>query len=294
MARTKANASRARSAAAISLAITVVLAAAKVLVWWLTGSLAVLSQALDSIVDAVALGLVYVAVRIAERPPDESHHYGHGKAENLVAYTQTLLLGVVVAFVVFRSIDNLATGHTGVSAPWYAFALMAVSVVIDAYRVIILARASRAEGSQAMEAGALNLATDLGTALATLVALGAITAGFEQADAIAGLVIAAVVTAAAIRLGRRSIDVLMDRAPDERTTAIAQAAARAGGVSETRRVRVRGGGRRLFADVTVAAGRDTSLARAHDIAEEVEREIETSVPGTDVVVHVEPADGEEF
>jgi divalent metal cation (Fe/Co/Zn/Cd) transporter len=93
---------------------------------------------------------------------------------------------------------------------------------------------------------------------------------------------------AAVRLGKRSVDVLMDRAPQAPLEAIAAATTAAAGVAETRRVRVRGSGKQLFADVTVAAGRTASLERAHDIAESVEREIERALPGTDVVVHVEP------
>jgi cation diffusion facilitator family transporter len=281
----------ARRAALLSLALTLVLAAAKLAVWGLTSSLAVLSQALDSLVDVVALGLVYFAVRLAGKPADETHHYGHHKAENLVAYTQTLFLGALVLFVVWQAAGRLAGGPAQVSAPWYAFALMALSVVIDAYRVRVLVTASRAAGSQALAAGALNLATDLGTALIALVSLVAVQAGFEDADALGGLVVAAAVAVAAIRLGRRSVDALMDRAPDEPVEAIQAAASRAEGVAETRRVRVRGGERQLFADVTVAAGRTTSLERAHDIAEGVEREIARALPGTDVVVHIEPDSG---
>jgi divalent metal cation (Fe/Co/Zn/Cd) transporter len=112
--------------------------------------------------------------------------------------------------------------------------------------------------------------------------------GFERADAIGALVVAAAVTIAAVRLGSKSVDVLMDRAPLAPLAAIEAAAASVPGVEETRRVRVRNAGDKLFADVTVAAGRTTSLERAHDIAESVEAEIARVAPDTDVVVHVEP------
>jgi divalent metal cation (Fe/Co/Zn/Cd) transporter len=121
-----------------------------------------------------------------------------------------------------------------------------------------------------------------------LVSLGLTRAGVDGADAIGGLVVAIAVGVAAVRLGKRSVDVLMDSAPVAPVKAIEEAAARAVGVAETRRVRVRGTSDRLFADVTVAAGRTASLERAHDIAEAVEEEIRAVAPGTDVVVHVEP------
>lgn len=278
----------ARRAAGVALVVTLLLAVAKVAMWAATGSLAILSQALDSVVDVVGLGLVFVAVRVADKPADASHHYGHGKAENLAAFTQTLLLMGVVVGVVLEAGRRLAGDAPGVGAPATAIGLMGASALIDVLRVRYLTRAATAERSEALRAGALNLAADVGTALVALASLVAVRAGIERADAIGALIVAIAVTVAAARLGKGSVDVLMDRAP-ARAEAIEAATTAAAGVAETRRVRVRGAGKQLFADVTVAAGRTASLERAHDIAEQVEREIERAVPGTDVIVHVEPA-----
>jgi cation diffusion facilitator family transporter len=285
----EARTGRARRAAGLALAITVVLAVAKVAAWSATSSLALLSQALDSLVDVVALSLLFVGIRIAEKPADESHHYGHAKAENLVAFVQTLILGVIVIGVLVEAADQLLGEPTRVQTPWYVFVLLGISIVVDAVRVTVLGRAARSEHSEALSAGALNFATDIGTAVVALISLMAVRAGFERADAAGGVVVAIAVAIAAFTLGKRSVDVLMDRAPRASADAIAEAAARATGVAETRRVRVRGTEERLFADVTVAAGRTASLERAHDIAEAVEKEIAQVAPGTDVVVHVEPA-----
>ncbi len=275
-------------AALIALLVTCVLTIAKLAAWTATGSLAILSQALDSALDIVALGLVFFAVRIANKPADDSHHYGHGKAENLVAFTQTLFLGAIVVGVIVEAIRRLQSDETGIEAPWFALALLAASALVDVVRVAWLMREARAEGSDALRAGALNIATDLGTALIALASLVAVRVGIEDADALGSLAVAGAVSVAAVRLGRRSVDVLMDRAPGDPVRAIADAAASAEGVAEARRVRVRASGKQLFADVTVAAGRTASLERAHDIAEEVERAIDDVAPGADVVVHVEP------
>lgn len=279
----------AERAALVALVVTVVLSLAKLGVWIATSSLAILSQAVDSALDIVALVLMLLAVRIAVRPADESHHYGHGKAENLAAFTQTIILLVVVGGIVVEAAKRLGGEAVAVEAPWYALALLAFSAVVDGFRVGVLLRAARREGSEALRAGAVNFATDIGTALVALVSLLLVRSGIEGADSIGGLIVAGAVVVAAWRLGRRSIDVLMDRSPGGPVGAIEAAAASAAGVSETRRVRVRSGGSRLFADVTVAAGRTASLERAHDITEAVEREIERVFPGADVVVHVEPA-----
>jgi len=274
--------------ALVALVITGVLAVVKIAIALATSSLALLSQALDTAVDLVAIGLVFLAVRIAGKPADESHHYGHAKAENLVAFTQTLLLGVVVLGLVVEAARRLAGAEAAIEVPWYAIAVLVASAVIDALRAAWLMSTARAHGSDALRAGALNFATDVGTALVALASLVLVRAGTVRADAIGALIVSAFVAIAAYRLGKRSIDVLMDTAPRARLAQIEAAAAGAPGVSEARRVRVRGSGQQLFADVTVATGRTVSLERAHDIAEGVEREIAHVAPGADVVVHVEP------
>jgi cation diffusion facilitator family transporter len=275
--------------AAGALGVTVALGATKVAVGLATSSLALLSQALDSLIDVVAVGLVFLAVRYATKPADESHHYGHAKAENLVAFTQTLLLGAIAAGLFVEAVRRLGGDDITVKTPWYALALLVGSAAIDVVRTRWLMSAARELSSDALRAGAINFATDVGTALVALVSLLAVRSGTESADAIGALIVCAIVGILAFRLGKRSVDILMDRAPEARMRAIEAAAASAPGVSEARRVRVRETGNQLFADVTVAAGRTASLERAHDIAENVEREIARVAPGTDVVVHVEPA-----
>lgn len=278
----------AQRVALIALGLTGVLAVVKVAIAVATSSLALLSQALDTAVDLVAIGLVFFAVRLAGKPADEGHHYGHGKAENLVAFTQTLLLGAVVVGLVIEAARRLAGDPVDIEVPWYALAILVASAAIDAARAAWLMQNARIHGSDALRAGALNFATDMGTALVALVSLLIARGGTPRADAIGSIVVSIAVTVAAFRLGKRAVDVLMDHAPSTRLAAIEAAAAGAPGVSEARRVRVRGSGRQLFADVTVATGRTVSLERAHDIAEGVEEEIARVAPGADVVVHVEP------
>jgi cation diffusion facilitator family transporter len=276
-------------AALIALLITCALSAAKIAAWVATGSLVLLSQAFDSLLDAVLLGVVFWGLRIAGKPADAEHQYGHAKAENLVAYTQTLALAALVAAIGVEAIRRLALPGVPVGAPAYALALLTGSAVVDVWRVRLLTSAAREEDSDALRAGALNFLTDIGTAVVALVSLVLVRGGIEDADAIGALIVGAAVLVGAIRVSKRSIDFLMDRAPRARQELIARAVAGAPGVAEARRLRVRTSGRQVFADVTVTAGRTTSLERAHDISEEVERAIEEVAPGADVVVHVEPA-----
>jgi cation diffusion facilitator family transporter len=280
---------RAERTARFALVSTFVVAGVKVGLWVATGSLAVLSSALDSVLDIASLGLVFVAVRIGGRPADETHHYGHQKAENLGAFTHALFLGALVVWVAVEAVMRIGSSATDVHTPVYAFAILATAVVVDAWRARTLVARSKSERSAALEAGALNLVTDVGTGTVALVSLILVHFGTTNADPVGALVVAVAVLFADARQAKRAVDVLMDRAPAAQADAISAAAARAPGVAETRRVRVRGTGDKAFADVTVAAGRTTSLERAHDIAGRVEEEIARAAPGVDVVVHVEPA-----
>ena len=147
---------KAERVALAALAVTVALTITKLLVWRVTGSIAVLSQALDSALDIVALSLVFLGVRIAGKPADASHHYGHAKAENLAAFTQTLILLAIVAYVALEAGRRLVGEPAEVTVPWYALALFAGSVPVDGVRVWFLTRAARAERSDALAAGALD------------------------------------------------------------------------------------------------------------------------------------------
>lgn len=243
---------RSETVLAGALAVTVCLAVAKAAVGFATDSLAILSQALDSVLDVVWLGMVYVAVRIARRPADRSHHFGHAKAENLVAFAETLLLIVALTAVVAEALNRLVDLGPPPAAPWGAFAVLGVSAVVDAGRGAVLLGAARAERSQALEAGALHVAGDVGSALLAMGSVALATRGLAWADAAGAVVIAVVVGYGAVKVARRAVDVLMDRAPQETVGKIEAAAAGTPGVAEARRVRVRGEHGRLFADVTVA------------------------------------------
>lgn len=279
---------RGEQAVLLALIVSALLAVSKLVVWALTSSLVVLSQALDSILDVVILILLLVSLRVAAKPADESHHYGHGKAENLAALLQAIFLALVLGAVAKEAVDRLISAPPKTNAPWYAIALLGGSLVIDIFRVRLLASAAREQNSEALRAGALNMSGDIATAIVALLALGLVRAGLTEADAVGSIVVSAGVAAASFRVVKRSVDVLMDRAPIARAEMITEAAGRVPGVTETRRVRTRGNDRELFVDVTVATSRTASLERAHDVAEGVEEEISRVAPGSDVVVHVEP------
>ncbi|HVO21420.1 MAG TPA: cation diffusion facilitator family transporter [Anaeromyxobacter sp.] len=266
----------------------------KVVVGLSTGSIGILSEAAHSGLDLVAAALTLLAVRAAGRPADREHAYGHGKVENLSALVETGLLLAACAGIVWESVRRLAFREVQVEVTPWSFVVMAVSIAVDVSRSRALSRAARKYGSQALEADALHFSTDVWSSSVVIAGLlgvalaGRLGAGWlGKADAVAALGVAAISVWVSVRLGRKSVDDLLDAAPPDLTEAVAGAAL-VPGVSRVRQVRLRRSGAEIFADVTVEVPREASLERAHDAASEVERAVRAAVGNADVVVHVEP------
>jgi cation diffusion facilitator family transporter len=279
-----------RRVALASLLAAAGLVAAKLAAALASGSLSLLSEAAHSGLDAVVTGLTLFAVSVAARPPDADHPYGHGKAENVAAMAEALaLLGLSIG-IGWDAVHRLS-GHASaapVNAAWYAFAVIGLSIAVDATRSRVLARAGRRYSSPALQADAVHFRADLLTSAVVLVGLVAVRLGHPGADAVGGLVIAAYVAFSSLRLGRRSIDALMDRTPEAAVGKIRRAAGSVEGVGEVRRVRLRYAGGQPQADIVVAVSRSVPLELAHATTERVEQAIRSVEPGADVVVHVEP------
>lgn len=279
---------QARRVALVSFLAALGLVAVKLAAGLASGSLALLSEAAHSGLDAGATALTFLAVAIARRPPDRDHPYGHGKAENLSALIQTVALLILSVTIAREALDRLRGGPVRVEAAWYAFAVVGLSIAVDASRARLLRRAARRLRSPALQADALNFTADVLTSLVVLGGLVLVRLGYPAADAVGGLVIAAYVAIVSLRLARHSIDVLMDRAPADAIQRIGDAAAAVEGVEEVRRVRLRYAGGDPQADVVVAISRTVPLEIAHHLTEEIEEAIRSAEPGADVVVHVEP------
>lgn len=286
---------QAQRVALVSLFAALGLVAAKLATGLATGSLAILSEAAHSALDAGATALTFAMVRLASRPPDEEHPYGHGKAENISALLETLGLLALSVYIGYQAVSSLRSGGSHeVEATWYGFAVIGLSMVVDANRSRILRRVGKRLRSPALQADALHFTADLLTSSVVLVGLVFVRAGYESADAIGSLLIAGYVAFSSIRLGRTSIDVLMDRAPTGSIERISEVALSVPEVEEVRRARLRYVGGQPQTDVVIAISRRVPLERAHEVTEQVEQAIAALEPGADVVVHVEPIANEKL
>ncbi len=278
-----------RRTALVSVAAACVLIAIKVGSGASSGSLGLLAEAVHSGTDLVAALLTLFAVGYAARPADAGHQYGHGKAEHLAALAEAGgLLLVSVAIGVVAVLRLVGTLDHEVQAAWWAFAAAAAVIAIDVSRVVVSTRAARKHSSAALLANAYHFGSDLIGTLAVVAGLVAVRAGWQQGDALAALFVAALVVLAATRLMQRNVDVLMDRAPSRDLAAARTAIATLDPPVELRRLRLRQAGGRSFADVVIGVAPGAAVGQGHAAADRVEAAVEQALPGSDIVVHVEP------
>jgi cation diffusion facilitator family transporter len=285
-----------RSAAGTSLVAAIGLTAIKLTVGILTGSLGILAEAAHSALDLMAAAMTFVAVRISSRPADRTHLYGHGKVENLSAMFETLLLLVTCAWIVYEAMHRLLFHEVKVEVNAWSFAVMVTSIVVDVSRSRVLSRAAKKFNSQALEADALHFQTDVWSSAVVILGLVCVKAGawfpaaewLRQADAVAALCVSAIVVWVSWTLGRRTLDALIDRAPEgmeERILAVVESIP---GVQNCHNIRARYSGPSLFIDLHVLVDGNQSLFEAHALTETIEGAIQEIAPGADVTVHPEP------
>ncbi len=281
--------------ARISALAAVGLVAAKAAVGWQTGSLAILSEAAHSALDLVATVLTLFAVRVADRPADRDHHYGHGKVENLSALVETGLLLVTCLWIIYEALERLVGKPVQIEPTWAAFGVVTASILVDWSRSRALAKVAKATGSQALEADALNFRTDIWSSLTVLGGLLMVWAGnrwaiphLHLADAIAAILVACIVLVVGCRLGKRAVDALLDRAPLDLVERIRAAIKAVPEVRGPMSLRVRTAGAGLFVDAAIAIERGASFEGAHEVVDQVEERIHAVAPEANIVIHAEP------
>ena len=283
-----------RRTALVSVAAAVVLIAVKLASGLTSGSLGLVAEAVHSGTDLIAALLTFFALGVAGKPADSSHTYGHGKAEHLAALAEASTLALVSVGIAALAAARLAGwAHVDVRAAWWAFAAVGVVLAIDAGRTVVSLRAARTYSSAALFSNALHFASDLVGTTAVLFGLIAVRAGWQAGDSLAAFFVAALVLLAAARLMRRNVDVLMDRAPADAVDAARTAIEALQPPVALRRLRLRQAAGHTFADVVIGVPPGAVIGQGHAAADHVEDAVQRVLPGSDVVVHVEPAGEEE-
>src|ERR1700704_3840891 len=264
---------RAQQVALGSLLIGAAICLAKVVVGILTGSLGIISEAAHSGLDVVASAFALVAVRTARRPADAEHLYGHGRVENLAAYTEGILLLLTAGGIALEGVRRLGGHPAAVSAVDYAIALIVAAMLIESGRAVVLRWAGREAGSDALTADAQNRVADVLSSLGVLAGLIGVRYGYPWADSVAALLVSALIAVTAIQILRHAGDELMDRAPAGAEAGLRTAIAAVKGIREVRAVRVRRSGGRLLGDARVATRRTLSVEGAQELTKQVEEAV---------------------
>src|SRR5712691_140538 len=283
-----------KRAALLSVGSAVLLVSLKTFLVVRTGSLGVLSEALHSGLDLIAAIITFLSVRMSDQPADERHPYGHGKFENFSAFVEAGLLALTALYIIYEAFVRLFFRSVHIQPSVTAILVLVVALSIDITRARALARVAKKYSSDALEADALHFSTDVWSTLIVITGVGLVWAGetwrmpwLNYADALAALAVAAVILWVGARLGKLTLDALLDVAPEGLQQEIAKDVARMDGVLDVDRVRVRRAGNRHFVDATVSVPRTASLEQVHALSDAIEQRIGEIVP-SDVMVHAEP------
>jgi cation diffusion facilitator family transporter len=278
-------------AAALSIASNSALIALKLAAGAITGSIAIITEAIHSLIDLVASVIAFVSVRKADEPADEEHPYGHEKVENLAAAIEGILILVGAAVIVFEATRRLVVGSE-VESLGVGIAVMGFSVLANLFVSGYLYRQARKTDSPALEGDAAHLRTDAMTSAGVLLGLGVVEiTGINAFDSITALIVAVAIVWAGLTLVRRSSGVLIDEALPEKEMDRIEAAiatARTEEVAGYHKLRARRAGSRRHIDFHVQYHHGTSLERAHELAHEMRDSIEAEIPQAEVLIHVEP------
>jgi cation diffusion facilitator family transporter len=279
--------------AALSIVSNSALILLKVVAGTVTGSVAILTEAVHSSIDLVASIVAFVSVRKAGEPADESHRYGHEKIENLAAAIEGILILVGSAAIAFEAIRRLL-GHGHIRTVGLGIGVVAFSIVVNIAVSSVLARNARLTESPALEGDAAHLRTDAFTSAAVLLALALVhVTGAQWLDPVVALLVAAAILRTGVGLLTRSSQVLVDQAlPADEVDAIRDAIGdfAHAGVVGYHELRTRRAGSRRYVDLHVQFRAGTSLENAHRTAHELQDVIAAHLNGADVLIHLEPED----
>jgi len=263
----------------------------KLIIGLLTGSLGILSEALHSALDMVAAIITFFSVKVSDKPADKEHNYGHGKVENLSALIETLLLIITCVWIIYEAVHRLITGNTHIEVSVWSYIVVICSIIIDYSRSRALSRVAKKHNSAALEADALHFSTDIWSSAVVLFGLIAYQfLGWLIADSIAALFVAVIVLFVSYQLGRKAIDVLLDKSPINATAIVRKALQEFPEVLKYHGLKARTAGADTFIKLNVHFNPELSLREVHEVCDKIESKIKSLIERSEVYIHAEPED----
>jgi cation diffusion facilitator family transporter len=253
-----------------------------------TGSLGILSEALHSCLDLIAAFITFLAVKISDNPADMDHNFGHGKIENFSALVETVLLLVTCAWIIYEAINRIVTKHLKIELTIWSYIVIIVSIIIDFTRSRALSKVAKKYNSQALEADALHFSTDIWSSSVVFIGLIGVSLHFYMADAISALLVAVIVLYISYKLGKKSFEVLVDKAPQGLYESINYIINKIPEVKKFHDIKIREAGSKKFIELNIHVDKNLTIDEAHAISHKVEDAIEEGIENSEVMVHTEP------
>jgi cation diffusion facilitator family transporter len=274
--------------AAISIAASASMAAAKFAVGAAIGSIALISEALHSSVDLIATVITWVVVRISDKPADADHHYGHGKVESLSALGVIALLYVLAGGIVVEAFGRLRDNAPPPSITALPFVVLLIDIAVNFWRARALHRTAIDTKSQALAADALHFASDVIGSVAVIIGLGFAALGYAWGDAGAAIAVAVLISLLGLRLARSTVETLLDRAPEGASEKAERAIRAIPGVVDLERLRVRVAGPKHFVDATVQVPRTIPIDRVDDIKRRAQQAVSVALSDAELTFTAVP------
>lgn len=276
--------------ALISVFAAIFLTGFKLTIGILTGSLGILSEALHSGLDLIAAVITFFSVRVSDKPADREHNFGHGKIENFSAFIETILLVITCVWIIYEAVGRLVSGKTHIEVTIWSYIVVISSILIDITRSRALSKVARKYNSQALEADALHFSTDIWSSVVVLVGLICADFGLFFADSIAALFVAIIVLYVSYRLGKRAVEVLLDKAPPDITSKVERILGTYNEVMQFHSLKIRTSGADTFIKFNIHLSPASNLKDAHALCDRIENELRAAIPRSEIYIHAEPQD----
>jgi cation diffusion facilitator family transporter len=264
----------------------------KFVAWRMTGSIALYSDALESIVNVITAGAAYWAIKVSHKPADPGHPFGHHKAEYFSAVLEGVLIGIAAVLIIMAVARNLAT-PPALDQPWNGIAVNAVAALLNLIWALVLIRQGTSERSPALVADGRHIMTDVVTSVGVIAGLAAaIGTGWNVLDPLLALLVAVNILWEGWKVVTSSVDGLMDRAvdPDERLRIRDIISANSQGAIEVHDLKTRIAGRATFIEFHLVVEADMTVSQSHVICDRIEEALKADMPSVRVIIHVEPDD----
>ncbi len=254
----------------------------------ISNSLALITDGIHALLDSVVTMVLLLAARMAIKPPDAEHTYGHGKIESLGGLIGGIAIFLIACFFIYESINRLQSPPPSILPGLLAIVAGLYTIGIDIFRLALLRKSIKKIGGATLKADFYHAFMDLGSTLVAIIGIVFVSYGFYHGDFIAALVLGGLLLVLSIKLVYRTALDLTDIISPELVKNVREITISTEGVIETNQILMRRSGDIIFADVTISLRGDTSFDKAHEISNNVERNIKNKISNSSITIHFEP------